>query len=59
MIVIENPFMKVTPPPKVETGLKLPSSLEGAEKWIYAKVISIGTGTKCINGEHISGEEES
>ena len=41
--------------PKVAAGLKLPSSTEDFEKWVYAKVISVGTGTKCIGGEYISG----
>ena len=43
--------------PRVAAGLKLPSSTEEAEKWVYAKVISVGTGTKCIGGEYISGKE--
>ena len=42
--------------PKVPAGLKLPSSTDEFEKWIYAKVVAIGTGTKCIGGEYISGE---
>lgn len=41
-------------PPKVNSGLKLPSSTPDIEKWIYARVVSIGTGTKCIGGEYIS-----
>ena len=54
--VIRKPVIRA---PKVQTGLKLPSSTPDVEKWIYAKVVSVGTGTKCINGEYISGIDKT